>query len=44
MYTADQIYRIIGFLVGNIFVRFCGMSIKLGYLNPHGNELWSIAY
>ena len=34
----------IDFLVDNIFVKFSGVSISLGYWNPYGNELCSIAH
>ena len=43
MYTADQIYNMIDFLVDNTFVKFGGASISSSYSNRYGNNLCSIA-
>ena len=39
LYTADQIYRMVEFLIDNIFVKFGRISFPSGHWDSSGNEL-----
>ena len=43
LYTADQICRMVEFLIDNIFVKVWRMSFSSGHWDSNGNELCRLA-